>query len=297
MKVTCPSCGHGSQIDAAKIPEKGVQTKCRKCNTRFLLTRKGAVAAPKAKAPAGKAGTPSPPSGAPIEPAVSKSAPPADAAPSDTEMYTCEKCRHKQHPSRACVYCGNPFPQFQEPAPKPPGTEPAAEPAKEKDGPRDPAAASGRKEPERPLPKPSLFPTAIGGGEAAEPGIIPCPYCDEPIREKAKKCKHCGEFLERQKRAAVGSPVHIGDVFTGLVDFRFSRMITPELVKALYIITLALGGLGALILVVFALRWGAYGAAAGALVGYLLAVIFTRVYSELSIIVFKIEENTRRGRR
>lgn len=24
----------------------------------------------------------------------------------------------------------------------------------------------------------------------------PCPYCDEPIRAAALKCKHCGEFLQ-----------------------------------------------------------------------------------------------------
>jgi hypothetical protein len=74
-------------------------------------------------------------------------------------------------------------------------------------------------------------------------------------------------------------------------------MITPELVKVLYIITLVLGGLGALAMIYFALRHGAYGAAAGTLIGFLLLVLFSRVYSELSIIAFKIEENTRRGRR
>lgn len=29
---------------------------------------------------------------------------------------------------------------------------------------------------------------------------INCPYCDELISSKAKKCKHCGEILDPQLR-------------------------------------------------------------------------------------------------
>ena len=28
----------------------------------------------------------------------------------------------------------------------------------------------------------------------------PCPYCAEPIRPDAKKCKHCGEYLDAALR-------------------------------------------------------------------------------------------------
>ncbi len=283
MKVTCPSCGHASQVDEGKIPEKGVQTKCRKCNARFLLDRTGAVGAPDAKPPSGKART----SVAPIDPPASPAPPPVPDS-SEPAVYICEKCRHKQHPSRACVYCGNPFPQFQEPSPDVPEKERAAKPK---------PAGSDKKEPERITPKPAIYPISASEGAEEAPGVIPCPFCDEPIREKAKKCKHCGEFIDRQERAAAGAPIRLGEVFSGLIDFRFTRMITPELVKAFYIAALILGGLVALALMFFAVRSGAYGAAAGSLIGYLLAVLFSRVYAELSIIVFKIEENTRRSRR
>lgn len=289
MKVTCPSCGHASQVDGSKIPEKGVQTKCRKCGNRFALTREG-VEPIKAKRPTRKAAE-----AAPAGPPASKPAPePAstgDAPDSETEVYTCEKCKHRQHPSRACVYCGHPFPQFQAAAPRPPEKEPPAV------KPTPAAPASGKKEPERITPKPAISPISAGDGTETAPGRVPCPYCDELIREQAKKCKHCGEFLDKAERVSADPPVRITEVFTGLIDFRFRRMITPELVKALYIVALALGGIGALATAYFAVRVGAYGTAAGSVVGYLLMVLLTRVYAELSIIVFKIEENTRRRRR
>ena len=30
---------------------------------------------------------------------------------------------------------------------------------------------------------------------------IQCPYCSEKILKTAKKCKHCGEFLNKEERA------------------------------------------------------------------------------------------------
>ena len=30
--------------------------------------------------------------------------------------------------------------------------------------------------------------------------IISCPYCSEQILESAKKCKHCGEFIDKDAR-------------------------------------------------------------------------------------------------
>lgn len=281
MKVTCPSCGHASQVDAAKIPEKGVQTKCRKCDARFLLDQKGARAVPLAKKTSEKGKISSPAS-----PKSRKQTPPDSSEP---EVYVCEKCKHKQHPARACVYCGNPFPQY-----KPPALE--SQPQGSKKQPEKPKSLD-KKEPERINPKPALFPVTAGEGAGDQPGMVHCPFCDEQIREKAVKCKHCGEFLEGGERVAAGPPIRPAAVLSGLIDLRFTRMITPELVKAIYIAALGLGGIGTLIAVFFAVKGSAYLTAGGFLIGYLLLVLFCRVYAELSIIVFKIEENIRRVRR
>lgn len=39
MKVQCPKCDAGYQVDEKKIPEKGTYTRCKKCQTRFLIQR------------------------------------------------------------------------------------------------------------------------------------------------------------------------------------------------------------------------------------------------------------------
>ena len=42
MKIHCPSCEAGYKIDEAKIPAKGAYTRCKKCQTRFLVKPKPA---------------------------------------------------------------------------------------------------------------------------------------------------------------------------------------------------------------------------------------------------------------
>ena len=39
-------------------------------------------------------------------------------------------------------------------------------------------------------------------GVQAVPQMKPCPFCGEQIMETAKKCKHCGEFLDPVLRAS-----------------------------------------------------------------------------------------------
>ena len=44
-----------------------------------------------------------------------------------------------------------------------------------------------------------------------EPQMKPCPFCGEQIMETAKKCKHCGEFLNPDNSASVKEPVLQGE--------------------------------------------------------------------------------------
>ena len=46
MKIQCPDCKTGYQVDDAKIPDKGAYVRCNKCQTKFLIQRE-----PKAEAP------------------------------------------------------------------------------------------------------------------------------------------------------------------------------------------------------------------------------------------------------
>jgi TM2 domain-containing membrane protein YozV len=52
-------------------------------------------------------------------------------------------------------------------------------------------------------------------GVAGRQELIACPYCAEPIRYGARKCRHCGEYLDddlrrQQRRAAYDNPLAAG---------------------------------------------------------------------------------------
>ena len=50
----------------------------------------------------------------------------------------------------------------------------------------------------------------VDSGRVGLPTVdhMPCPYCEEPIRTKARKCKHCGEFLDEGARRETGGTGH-----------------------------------------------------------------------------------------
>ncbi len=41
----------------------------------------------------------------------------------------------------------------------------------------------------------------------------PCPFCESEISETAKKCRHCGEWLDRARSAEPVAPADAGDSF------------------------------------------------------------------------------------
>jgi hypothetical protein len=56
-----------------------------------------------------------------------------------------------------------------------------------------------------PIGTDSPFCSAHGGPPPAADATIRCPFCSELILASAKKCKHCGEFLD--KRNAINTNV------------------------------------------------------------------------------------------
>ena len=44
---------------------------------------------------------------------------------------------------------------------------------------------------------PQCAATAVAGADNGSTATKPCPFCAEPVRGAARKCRHCGEILDR----------------------------------------------------------------------------------------------------
>ncbi len=55
---------------------------------------------------------------------------------------------------------------------------------------------------------PQTVPPSLPPNQEARPSTVPCPFCSELIQASARKCRHCGEFLDGSDRtnAPVASP-------------------------------------------------------------------------------------------
>jgi uncharacterized protein DUF4282 len=86
--------------------------------------------------------------------------------------------------------------------------------------------------------------------------------------------------------------------FASLFDTSFDELITPRIIKVLYILFMIVLGLFALVFVISAFSQssglGALTLFVLAPLGFLLYLIMIRVYLELVIVLFKIKESTER---
>jgi hypothetical protein len=87
-----------------------------------------------------------------------------------------------------------------------------------------------------------------------------------------------------------------GGFFSRLFDMSFNRFVTPSLIKILFILSIIVVTLYALILLIA----GAANAGDGGIflvivapIAWLLGIIYARVLLELAIVFFRIEINTR----
>jgi hypothetical protein len=82
--------------------------------------------------------------------------------------------------------------------------------------------------------------------------------------------------------------------FGSLFDFSFTSFVTTKIVKFLYVLTVVLLGLGALVFVIASFSSsaaaGLFMLFIGAPLAFLLYVIYTRVLLELFIAIFRIME-------
>lgn len=86
--------------------------------------------------------------------------------------------------------------------------------------------------------------------------------------------------------------------FSSLLDMSFSDFITPKIIKVLFILAIIGSAIWALALLVAGIASGSAGGILGGLIGapivFILAVILSRVYLELLLVMFRIAENTGR---
>lgn len=83
-----------------------------------------------------------------------------------------------------------------------------------------------------------------------------------------------------------------------LFDFSFSEFVTPKIVSILYMITLGLIGVSLIgwLIMGFVAKWymGFVVLLIGIPIGGSLMVIFSRVYYEILIVIFKLYEELRK---
>ncbi len=152
-----------------------------------------------------------------------------------------------------------------------------------------------------------------------------CPNCGGEIKLKAIKCKHCHSFLDSvdepedplefksmnenfppgeeippEPQETFQEPEHdfktkSKGFFTALFDVNMTEMVTPKIIRVLYILGLVGIGLGMLTAIITAFIGIGTGGFGGVLitlitapVGAFVAVIFLRVYLELIILLFNI---------
>lgn len=85
------------------------------------------------------------------------------------------------------------------------------------------------------------------------------------------------------------------DGLGGVFDFTFEKFITPSIVKIVYIVVIVMAGLMWLGIIIGGLSSGIGGFLAGLIFGGLAAVLVVliyRIFLELTMILFRIHENT-----
>lgn len=92
-----------------------------------------------------------------------------------------------------------------------------------------------------------------------------------------------------------GRPVRRDGFFESLMDTRFDHLITPTMIRFLYIIAMVLIALGALAVIIAAFAESAGGGIIALILVPIFALIYlivTRLWLELVIVIFKIRDAT-----
>ena len=79
-------------------------------------------------------------------------------------------------------------------------------------------------------------------------GMVDCPFCAEPIKASAKKCRHCSETIDvtmRKAEEAIRASERQGNVYMNAAVSHGGYVRPPKSRVVAIILALLLGGLGA----------------------------------------------------
>lgn len=126
--------------------------------------------------------------------------------------------------------------------------------------------------------------------------LTKCDACNSTISQLATACPTCGHPKFSESRTNEESAGSIESSLIGLFDFQFKTFITPLLVKILYVLNviLLIGAIGVIIILNFSSFGSNIGYTIGIIIGYVIFLLVTRVFCEVAMMLFKIEENTRK---
>ncbi|CAN5463926.1 hypothetical protein BH23ACT3_BH23ACT3_12520 [soil metagenome] len=134
-----------------------------------------------------------------------------------------------------------------------------------------------------------------GAAPSAPPSPNPTPNHSNPTPNPAPSSTQAGSGMPAAQPVP-GADSGEGSFFARLFDMSFSRFVTPSLIKILFILSIIVVTIYALVLLIA----GAANAGGGGIflvivapIAWLLGVIYARVLLELAIVFFRIEINTR----
>ena len=120
-----------------------------------------------------------------------------------------------------------------------------------------------------------------------------CITCDYSISKRADHCPRCGEPCEKPEQPAKPE-AEAENKFNDYIDLNFTKFLTPRLVKIVYLLTIVVGGLMVIGSIIGSFLTGRFSVIIPAVITYAISLLFTRIICESALILFKIEENSRK---
>lgn len=129
-----------------------------------------------------------------------------------------------------------------------------------------------------------------------------CTSCGASNLDDAEFCVNCGESMSQDQgkeksfclRRLNVSLLKKGRFLEALFDFSYDHFFTPKIIKLLYGLSMFSAGLVAALFIIFGFitstGFGIFALLIGAPLIFLVAVICSRIFTELMVVIFRISE-------